>query len=160
VAGKTYGSWDEAVDEVGKILQSFRNRRPPDYTTVKAAMTANQPLDPAVQRAAFGLPIPFYYSSLRDSATLRSTHFERRSSPLWIRVVKLANRRYAVVFLWFRSRFLPTGEKLILQKVNNVLSQGSPPGDGLLHLFLTQKDPKKGLSLKDQGILLLEVHYE
>ena len=136
VAGKTYERWDDAVDEIGRILKSFRNRRQPDYETVKKAMMNQQPLDPAVERAAFGLPIPFYYRSLHDGATLRSTHFERRSSPLWIRAVKLADGRYTLVFLWFRSRFLPPEEKLTLQKEDNVLSEGPLPGDDLLPLLL------------------------
>lgn len=102
VVDRTYDGWKAALDEIGRTLQGFRNRRPPDSETVRNAIQG-KPLARPVERAAFGLPIPFFYRSDRATATLEGEEHDRRSSPLLLRVVKLANGRYATVLLWFQS---------------------------------------------------------
>lgn len=159
VIQKTYDDWKRALDEIGGILQAFRSRRQEDYRVVKKAMTDGQPLNPSVQRAAFGLPIPFYYRSIREGATLRSSSYERRASPLIIRPVKLSNGKYTIVLVWFRSRFLPDHEQLVLVKDDSVLSTGPMPGDGLISTFISGSDSTKRSSLQDKGLSVLEVSY-
>ena len=49
------------------------------------------------------------------SADLEGTEHDRRASPLIIRVVKLANEKYALVLLRFVTPLLPAGERLKLR---------------------------------------------
>lgn len=160
VLDKTYRGWDEAVNEFGGIYQSFRSRRQPDYQTVKTAITSGKTLSAPVERAAFGLPIQFYYSSLDGlSAGLQSEHYDRRSSPLSVRVVRLANGTYGVLLVWFNSVFLPPGEKLKLTTKGTSVT-GNLPNDRLIRRFITGEDPSKKSFLADKGIKVLEVKYE
>lgn len=164
VHNQTYQSWKEAVNEFGEIYQRFRSKRKPDYETVKKAIKNREPLSGPVERAAFGLPIQFYYRSLGGkSAGLQSEHYNRRSSPLAVRVTRLADGNYVLLVIWFRSTFLPKGEKLKL--ANNKLS-GSPnlPDDRLIQVFLTgfsQGDASSNRgSLTDESLKIIEVKYE
>jgi len=70
-----------------------------------------------VQRAAFGLPIVFFYPSLKgQTAILEGSKHDRRASPLIVKVVKLAdNRKYVLVIVQFINPLLPQNEKLKLR---------------------------------------------
>jgi CRISPR-associated protein Cmr1 len=159
VVDKVYGDWKQGLDEFGRCYQAFRSRRAPDYQTVKDAVRTGEPLAQPVQRAAFGLPVPFFYRSLGNaSAILQAEEQDRRASPVWVRVVRLANGRYAIVLLWFKSQFLPAGTRLQLRSGNQGTS-GSLPDDSLVDRFITGTDPVNHSSLKDKGLTVLEVRY-
>jgi CRISPR-associated protein Cmr1 len=166
VINKTYDQWIQALDQVGWILQGFRNRRQPDYTTVKNTvidlMDQAKPTSLArpVERAAFGLPITYYYTSLnRQKATLTAEDYDRRASPLCIRVVKLANGKFAVVLLWFQAVFLPGNQQLQLSLSSQAQATGPVPNSNLLAMFLHQSDSIRQSSLRDKNVNLLEVGY-
>ncbi|GAB4477652.1 MAG: hypothetical protein Kow0088_16730 [Anaerolineales bacterium] len=158
VLDKSYGDWQEAVNEFGLIYQGFRSRRQPDYKTVKDAVSSGKDLAKPVERAAFGLPIQFYYRSLNGrGAGLQSENFDRRSSPLLIHVTRLATNQYAVSLVWFRSIFLPDGENL--KWVDKGFSgMGTVPDDHLIELFINKTDPVKQSSLRDK-LQPIEVNY-
>ncbi|MEM4203139.1 MAG: type III-B CRISPR module RAMP protein Cmr1 [Candidatus Methanomethylicaceae archaeon] len=63
VINEGFNSWSDALEAIGGAMQRFRTRRNPDYQNVKNAVQGG-PLTQSVQRAAFGLPIVFFYSSL------------------------------------------------------------------------------------------------
>ncbi|MFB3764876.1 MAG: type III-B CRISPR module RAMP protein Cmr1 [Methanotrichaceae archaeon] len=161
IINKTYQEWNDALDAIGRVYHGFRTRRSPDYMTVRTSMSRGTPLSKPVERAAFGLPIPFYFRSLSGAGgTLDARKHNRRASPMWIRIVKLANGSYAVVILWFQSEFLPVGEQLQLQlRLDHKTVTGEVPDSRLLQMFLMQRDHIKHSSLKDKGLDLLEVHY-
>jgi hypothetical protein len=70
-----------------------------------------------VKRAAFGLPIVFYYRSLGGAkGTLEGERHDRRASPLFIRVTRLANGKYVLVLTLFQAQLLEAGEKLKLKR--------------------------------------------
>lgn len=116
VVDKDFDTWREALEAIGGTMQRFRTRRQPDYENVKAAVqgeTLNQP----VQRAAFGLPMVFYYKSLDgQKGTLQGEDHDRRASPLLIRAVRLADGQYTVVLTLFRAELLPHHERLTLKR--------------------------------------------
>ena len=138
VVDKSFNTWDGALNEFGSVMQRFRQRRQPDYQNVKSVIQGGRNLQP-VKRAAFGLPIVFFFQSLYQrylqelqgkgldkreaqrraremaSADLEGTEHDRRASPLIIRVVKLANEKYALVLLRFVTPLLPAGERLKLR---------------------------------------------
>jgi len=126
VVEEAFNSWEEALDAVGRQMQQFRSRRPPDYQNVKNAVQG-RPLTQPVQRAAFGLPIVFYYRSLQGTrGTLEGEHHDRRSSPLLIRVTRLRNGRYALVLTFFQARLLKDGEGLKLKRRGSPALVGAP----------------------------------
>jgi CRISPR-associated protein Cmr1 len=159
VIDKAYGDWKQALDEFGRVYQGFRSRRAPDYQTVKDAVRTGGPLAQPVQRAAFGLPVPFFYRSLGNArATLDSDEQDRRASPVWVRVVRLANGRHAIVLVWFKSQFLPVEARLRLRSRNRN-STGSLPNESLVQHFITGTDAVNHSSLKDNGLSVSEVRY-
>lgn len=90
VLDRAFASWQDAVEKIGQVYQSFRTMRQPDYDVIKAAMKSGNDLRGTVERAAFGLPIPFYFRSLGNrTATLQAEghggdnlKIDRRASPL------------------------------------------------------------------------------
>jgi len=128
-------NWAEALNEFGRAMQQFRNRRDPDYSNVKAVLQGSNQLPP-VQRAAFGLPIVFYFRSLEgERATLEGEEHDRRASPLIVRVIKLANGKCVLVLIRFHSPLLPAGERLQLRhRERKVYTK--QPSDALLDEFL------------------------
>jgi len=167
VLEQDFECWQDAVEKIGQVYQSFRALRQPDYNVVKTAVTSGNDLQGTVERAAFGLPIPFFYRSLGDrTATLQAavrqgnniSKIDRRASPLWMRAVKLSNGKYAVVFTWFKSRFLPADAEFLLTERNRPDLHGRQlPNDQLIQMFLTGRDLKKHPSLSDAGLSVLEV---
>ncbi len=101
-----------AMEQVGKQFQQFRHKRNPDYPSVlddylKAGRS------PTLQRPAFGLPLQFRYRSAPGKqAMVETQHFTRRASPLLFRFVKLEGGEIALVLIYFKASFLPSGEKL------------------------------------------------
>lgn len=102
-----YSSGNEAMERMGRLFQSFRSTlernqlgMPPlaDYSAVKNGITARRPPS-SLERAAFGLPLPFYFRSLQGAkATFQPEHADRLASPLLLRVHALqtgaGQRRY------------------------------------------------------------------
>jgi CRISPR-associated protein Cmr1 len=146
VLDKAFESWQDALTTVGLAMQDFRFRFhkgrhtgvPDDYANVRAALSGGR-LSQPVQRAAFGLPIVFYFRSLGGAKdTLEGEEHERRSSPLHIRVSKLAGQNgVGVVLTVFYSQLLSPGEKTRLKRQG---SKTVTPGWNALDLFLRHLD--------------------
>lgn len=148
VASKTFRTWDEALNEFGSAMQQFRRRREPDYSNVKAVIQSNKQLQP-VKRAAFGLPIVFYYRSLGGTGgILEGSEHDRRASPLIVRVIKLADGGYALVLLRFIAPLLPAGEQMKLRQGNRELSRAQLPDDSILQDFMAHLQSSIGSLLE------------
>lgn len=148
VLDKTWHTWEEALDEVGREFQTFRvNCRKLDYQNVKNVVSGNSGNLQPVERAAFGLPIVFYYRSLSgQKGTLEGSIHDRRASPLLIRVVRLANEQHTIVMTFFKAALLEDREGLALKQGRHTLAATSAPNLSLIDAFLS------GI-----GISLLEV---
>lgn len=139
VVNKTWDIWEQALDEVGRTFRNFRSRRQPDYQNVKNVVSGSTSELPTVDRAAFGLPIVFYYRSLGGrQGTLEGDAHDRRASPLFIRVVRLANRRHTVVMSVFKAALLEGGEELVLKQDKRLLAKVPPPTLNLIDTFLSR----------------------
>jgi hypothetical protein len=103
----SFRDWRDALDGVGNSLKGARSRTPPDNTGVLAAVEGGA-APKTVERAAFGLPLPFYYPHIKTGATVEPVgrDFNRRASPLLFKVAALEGGRTAVVMTFFKSRFL------------------------------------------------------
>ncbi|MBI5445327.1 MAG: type III-B CRISPR module RAMP protein Cmr1 [Deltaproteobacteria bacterium] len=64
---QAFGTWGEALRQVGLSLSEFRRWRAPDYQALKDFIDprkAPAPVPATVRRAAFGLPMTFFYPSI------------------------------------------------------------------------------------------------
>lgn len=131
------GVWrssEEAVDAIGGQMRDFRSHREPDHREV-ARWLSGAAVD-TVERAAFGLPLPFRYSGgLFGVVEGSSQEIDRRASPLWLKVSRTAAGGYAGVATLFYSRFLPEGERLAA-----VGRRTNPPSDySLVERFISER---------------------
>ena len=107
VVDRAWPTSDQALDAIGQSLMHFRDHRQPDYSKVKAVVAGATRTLTTVERAAFGLPIVFYYRSLRGQKDiLEGRDNDRRASPLLIRVTRLANSQFTVVLTVFKASLL------------------------------------------------------
>lgn len=105
----------DALDFAGRLFQDFRStlRRNdrgapplPDYFEVKDRLQGSKVSSRPVGRAAFGLPLPFYFRSLGGAKTVlhpmelgarrSDLAIDRLPSPLLFRVHRLADKRFVV----------------------------------------------------------------
>ncbi len=147
VVDKSFDSWAEALDAIGQAMQQFRSRRNPDYQNVKQAIQGGN-LSQPVQRAAFGLPIVFYYRSLGQKGILRGESHDRRASPLIIHITKLANGKYAIVLTVFYARLLSINERMKLKREGRPCIVVEPPDLNLIDEFLCDL-PNRGAPLQE-----------
>jgi len=143
VVDKSFNTWDGALNEFGSVMQRFRQRRQPDYQNVKSVIQGRGNLQP-VERAAFGLPIVFYYRSLGASGVLEGAEHDRRASPLIVRVVKLANGKFVLVLLHFVALLLPANEQLRLRRGNTEVGRTHQPSYTILGNFLSELQSSLG----------------
>jgi len=90
----TRDDWREAMLSLGGALQAFRQRRPPDYGSVKDHILFNlgqngRRIQHTPDRATFGLPLTFRYGSVPRGrqVTFAPVDGERHASPLFLRPV-------------------------------------------------------------------------
>ncbi len=129
------GVWpsaEMAVEEVGAAMRDFRSRREPDHRNV--ARWLNGDSIPTVERAAFGLPLPFRYTYGPSAVVQGAGELDRRASPLWLKVSRSPGGYVGVATL-FASRFLPQGADL------NARGQRAPAPSGytLLERFIAER---------------------
>jgi hypothetical protein len=137
--------WEKALDDVGQRFAKFRHERRPEHPVIEeivsstAGLRSSNPSLTAVERAAFGLPLPFYFRSVQQDLENRGRKKEearkkagavvqpddrdldRRASPIFIRVVKLANGEFTVAMMFFKAAFLPSERG---QQIGLALKQG------------------------------------
>lgn len=99
------GEWGKGLNGLGRLMQDFRQRRAPDYQSVKDELARVRPLDRTPERAAFGLPLTFRYGSLPGTKPitlapyaehLRSTH-ERHGSLIFLRLLQVGGMLHPLV---------------------------------------------------------------
>jgi hypothetical protein len=117
------GPWSNALDAVrgiGMHMLAFRRGRQPDSRAVFdwLAVGTPPPARATVERAAFGLPLPFRYINggptdvLEGDKGADGSKIERRRSPLLLRVQQLAANQFVGVAVLFKSQFLPDARRM------------------------------------------------
>jgi CRISPR-associated protein Cmr1 len=101
------------LDFMGFLLAAFRSYRNPDYQNAKnllqKKLSQNKTNNLTFERAIFGLPLNFYFSSLKKVYTLNAklkNQTLRRASPLIIKILE-CNNNYEGIFIVIKSQFLP-----------------------------------------------------
>ena len=136
ILDKTWATWQGALEAVGAAFQGFRNRYQPDYGNVKDVIGGRSQRFNGAERAAFGLPIVFYFRSLGGSGgTLEGREHDRRASPLWIKVTRLANGNYTVILTVFHATLLAQNEVLKLSPRRAEPTYAAAPGLELIDDF-------------------------
>jgi len=137
----------DAVEAMGAALRDFRsadNAGRADHDAVLDWFERRQ--QPAtIQRAAFGLPIPFRYSRGGPSDTIQAITpkgkaLDRRASPLCMRVSQLSSGEHVGVIVLFKSAFLAPGGELQLR--NKRWKTTPPPDYSFVERFVTTQFPR------------------
>lgn len=157
VLGKTWTKWQEALESVGAAFQGFRHLYQPDYIHVKNVVGGRSQKFSGAERAAFGLPIVFYFRSLGGSGgTLEGHDHDRRASPLWMKVVRLASGQYTVILTVFHATLLAQNEGMKLSPRRGKPAFAAAPGLALIDDFLDALSTSGG---QHYVAPLLEVDY-
>ncbi|MCB9761188.1 MAG: hypothetical protein H6739_15210 [Alphaproteobacteria bacterium] len=142
----------DALDFAGRLFQDFRStlRRQdqglpplPDYTEVKDALRGQPGAPASVDRAAFGLPLPFYFRSLNGAKTVvvpRARHdgkpADRLPSPLLFRVHRLERDRFVVTLVDLASAASASHLTGLQPQLNNKRATIPAPDGALVKEFL------------------------
>lgn len=154
---KTWPTWQEALETIGAAFQGFRNRYQPDYSNVKDVIGGRSQRFNGAERAAFGLPIVFYFRSLGGSGgTLEGREHDRRASPMWIKIARLANGNYTVILTTFHATLLEQDEGLKLTPHRAKPAFAAAPGLELIDDFFDALSTKGSVNYVAP---LMEVNY-
>ncbi|MEZ4363812.1 MAG: type III-B CRISPR module RAMP protein Cmr1 [Kofleriaceae bacterium] len=149
-----FGAASEAMERMGRLFQSFRSTlerhrlgMPPlaDYFAVKNSITSRRPPS-SLDRAAFGLPLPFYFRSLQGAkATFLPQHADRLASPLLLRIHALkisTGQRYVGTLINLVGRgdsyVHPLLARRLVERKDKDKESGSfaPPNGAILRQFI------------------------
>lgn len=139
-----WDNWKPAVETIGSYLCGFRNKRPTDYLDVLNWINGKSTPN-TVQRAVFGLPLPFRYSNGTTGTVVGTIHEDRRASPLHLRIYQLSGGEHVCIATLFMTEFLDRDErgnteKLKLQKKNRTPVSG-PSDYQLIEDFIQSISP-------------------
>lgn len=154
VGQKIFNDWKEALETIGEALIQFRHERSPDHDLVlqfvaPPATSSSHPQG-TLEKVRFGLPLNFYFRDLEAKASVTAIRelerngrkvkeeFDRRASPLMIRVLPLQGNACCVGLIRSKAEFLPSGSELILSKGRKPQDQQrfSVPLEDVLDIFL------------------------
>jgi CRISPR type III-B/RAMP module RAMP protein Cmr6 len=153
---KPFDRWEDALNALGEKLQAYRRydkRRNssappgPDYKNTKALLSpssaAGTPPVPTTlpERAGFGLPYAQAYSSLRGARATFTPFWQdengkeikgRRASPIFCKIVHLANNKFHWQVAFLPARFLPAGAMVRAERKHPAVAlpdiSFNPPG--------------------------------
>ncbi len=108
----------DMCDFMGFLLNAYRSYYEPDYSNVKSALNTAGKNVPSidVERSVFGLPLPFYFSSIRRKGAVHLHHGSekaRRASPLILKVIG-DKRQFEGMIIFMPSDFKPSKSQLFL----------------------------------------------
>jgi CRISPR-associated protein Cmr1 len=122
-SGNSINNWFELLDFMGFLLMAYRSYRDPDYNNAKNILLGGQVRNSIFERAIFGLPLNFYFSSIRrrDMVHLKlGNDTLRRASPLMIKIIQTGTNQneisYEGLFIIMKSTFMPANARLMFSK--------------------------------------------
>lgn len=112
--------WAKALDAAGEDLKNYRSKLPSAYEEVARFLEREGYAPDTVDRAAFGLPLTFWYPPIeqnegsRERATAQVGQHQRRASPLFIRAHQTDKEfdLFALVFVLMKAQLLPEGDQI------------------------------------------------
>lgn len=125
--GKISGKMD-LLDFLGFMLMAFRSYYEPDYSIAKKILEGKRSIEKneTINRMIFGLPLNFYFSSIKKSGELKAeiNHKSlRRASPLIFKIIEFKNNFDGFILIFKATekhnfRFLPDGAKIMFKGIN------------------------------------------
>lgn len=118
--GNNVNNWKDLLDFMGFLLMAYRSYRMPDYDNAKKILQGIRVNNPTFERAIFGIPLNFYFSSLRkgDMVHLKLGNDNlRRASPLLMKIIQ-SESGYEGLFIVMKSTFIPNNSRLVFSNVN------------------------------------------
>jgi CRISPR-associated protein Cmr1 len=119
-SGNSINNWFDLLDFMGFLLMAYRSYRDPDYNNAKNILQGRQVRNSTFERAIFGLPLNFYFSSIRrgDMVHLKlGNDTLRRASPLMIKIIQTGTNQneisYEGLFIIMKSTFMPANARLM-----------------------------------------------
>jgi len=119
-SGNSVNNWFELLDFMGFLIMAYRSYRDPDYNNAKNILQGRQVRNSTFERAIFGLPLNFYFSSIRrgDMVHLKlGNDTLRRASPLMIKIIQTGTNQneisYEGLFIIMKSTFMPANARLM-----------------------------------------------
>jgi CRISPR-associated protein Cmr1 len=106
VSKKTFNTWYEALNDIGKEFMRFRKMKNEGKNK-----QSKQNEEKALKVAVFGLPL-IYGKGKAVKVENTKENIKRRSSPVIIKVVKNSEGKYQWMVLELEGKFLPDGAKL------------------------------------------------
>ncbi|MFZ8846858.1 MAG: type III-B CRISPR module RAMP protein Cmr1 [Candidatus Hydrothermia bacterium] len=113
--GNNVSDWKDLLDFMGFLLMAYRSYRPPDYDNAKKILRGNNLNTPTFERAIFGIPLNFYFSSLNRGSMVHlklGNDNLRRASPLMIKIIQ-SESGYEGLFIVMKSTFMPANSRLV-----------------------------------------------
>jgi hypothetical protein len=112
--------WAKALDAAGGDLKAYRKELRTAYDEVARFLEEENYTPDTVDRAAFGLPLTFWYPPIQEAegsrsrATAEVGQHQRRASPLFVRAHQTDDEyeMYALVYILMKARLLPEGEQI------------------------------------------------
>jgi len=118
--GNNVNNWKDLLDFIGFLLMAYRSYRMPDYDNAKKILQGIRVNNPTFERAIFGIPLNFYFSSLEkgDMVHLKLGNDNlRRASPLLMKIIQ-SESGYEGLFIVMKSTFIPNNSRLVFSNVN------------------------------------------
>jgi CRISPR-associated protein Cmr1 len=119
-SGNSINNWFDLLDFMGFLLMAYRSYRKPDYNVAKSILHGGQVSNATFERAIFGLPLNFYFSSINkgDMVHLKlGNETLRRASPLMIKIIQTGTKQdeisYEGLFIIMKSTFMPANARLV-----------------------------------------------
>jgi CRISPR-associated protein Cmr1 len=129
--GDGINGWKDLLDFMGFLLMAYRSYKQPDYDVAKSILQGGNPQNMTFERAIFGLPLNFFYSSLRNqnkgSVELKvdnQGNSIRRASPLMMKILQNDNS-YEGLFIIAKSKFKPDNYELKFQRKDITLPKNN-----------------------------------
>ncbi len=127
---KKITSRNEILETMGYLLMAYRSYYKHDYDIAKNILENRDKLynKCCIKRTAFGLPLNFYFSSLKKGAMIEAKNREnnqlRRASPVIFKIIdnsdNNSNNIYEGIFIYQKSLFIP--EDVTIKLKNTELS--------------------------------------
>jgi CRISPR-associated protein Cmr1 len=112
--GNGLKTWKDILDFMGFLLMAYRSYKEPDYNIAKSILRGESRDTLTFERAIFGLPLNFFYSSLKKGGMVRLVRTRetlRRASPIMIKVIQ-NDGNYEGLFIVTKSKFKPDDSEL------------------------------------------------
>lgn len=120
--------WDKLLFHAEQTLKGWRTElakreKKEKEEKAKKPDSPQSPLVLPAHRATLGLPV--HFGKQDNLLTLKGKEHERRASPLFLKIVKLKDKGYALVFILMKAQILEENELVVIENTDTVLKQPS-----------------------------------